>query len=160
MSRPIERELRQKRRPGRDAVTHNNPAVTVPRVIRIMRNRIAVATVLSVALAIAAFVSGQLASGVSHKTISIGVEFDKPGLGLMEKDGKPVGFDVDMATYIARYLGYSPDDIRWVDAPSSNREKLVDDGKADFGGREGHRSGRHKPRHGPDHRFRRAHRLG
>jgi glutamate transport system substrate-binding protein len=50
----------------------------------------------------------------------------------MQPDGKPAGFDVDVATYIAKYLGYPADDITWVDAPSSDREKLIEDGKAEL----------------------------
>jgi glutamate transport system substrate-binding protein len=67
-----------------------------------------------------------------HKTIAIGVKFDQPGLGLMQADGEPAGFDVDVATYIAGYLGYRPDEIRWVRATSSDREKLIEDGKVDY----------------------------
>ncbi|OZG67688.1 ABC transporter substrate-binding protein [Bifidobacterium eulemuris] len=38
--------------------------------------------------------------------IRIGIKFDQPGLGF-KKSGTYVGFDVDVATYIARQLGYS-----------------------------------------------------
>jgi glutamate transport system substrate-binding protein len=66
------------------------------------------------------------------KTITIGVKFDQPGLGLVGAGGQPRGFDVDVARYIAQHLGYSPDQIRWVPALSSDREKLIEDGKADL----------------------------
>jgi len=67
-----------------------------------------------------------------HNTIAIGIKFDQPGLGLMGPGGKPAGFDVDVATYVAKYLGYAPEDITWVQALSSDREKLIEDGKVDF----------------------------
>jgi glutamate transport system substrate-binding protein len=76
--------------------------------------------------------AAQAALDAAHKTITIGIKFDQPGLGLMGTGGKPQGFDVDVATYVAQYLGYSPDQIHWVSAPSSDREKLIEDGKADL----------------------------
>jgi glutamate transport system substrate-binding protein len=99
----------------------------------VTRSQLAIG-VIAGALAIGGLTAGQAhaAAKADHKTIAIGVKFDEPGLGLMGTDGKPQGFDVDVATYIAKYLGYSPDDIRWVDAPSSDREKLIEDGKVDF----------------------------
>jgi arginine deiminase len=132
MTCPIERELRQKRRVAR-STGEQVVATTVPCVIRIpFKNRVGVAAVLTGALGLTAIVSSQFAAQASHNTIAIGIKFDQPGLGLMGKDGKPAGFDVDVATYVARYLGYSPDDIRWVQAPSSDREKLIQDGKVDL----------------------------
>jgi glutamate transport system substrate-binding protein len=74
----------------------------------------------------------QSAAHASHGPIAIGIKYDQPGLGLMGDNGKPSGFDVDVATYVARSLGYSPDQINWVDAPSSERETMIRDGKADF----------------------------
>ena len=42
--------------------------------------------------------------------IRIGIKFDQPGLGF-KKSGTYVGFDVDVAKYIAKKLGYSEDQI-------------------------------------------------
>ncbi len=39
----------------------------------------------------------------------IGTKFDQPGLGLKNPDGKMSGFDVDVATYVAKELGYTPE---------------------------------------------------
>jgi glutamate transport system substrate-binding protein len=104
----------------------------VRRVKQTFHGRVGIAAALTGALALTAIVSSQFAAQASHKTIDIGIKFDQPGLGLMGTDGKPQGFDVDVATYVAQYLGYSPDEIRWVDAPSSDREKLIEDGKVNF----------------------------
>ena len=49
--------------------------------------------------------------------IRIGIKFDQPGLGF-KKSGTYVGFDVDVAKYIAKKLGYSEDEIVWKEAPS------------------------------------------
>jgi glutamate transport system substrate-binding protein len=35
------------------------------------------------------------------------------------------GFDVDVATYVAKQLGYSPDRIEWKESPSAQRETLI-----------------------------------
>ncbi|MFJ9552998.1 glutamate ABC transporter substrate-binding protein [Nocardiopsis sp. NPDC101807] len=64
-------------------------------------------------------------------TITIGVKYDQPGLGLLEGD-TPVGFDVDVATYIAGELGYSPEQINWEEAASANRESFLQQGTVDM----------------------------
>ncbi|MET9324350.1 glutamate ABC transporter substrate-binding protein [Streptomyces sp. NPDC003038] len=58
----------------------------------------------------------------------IGIKFDQPGLGLKSPDGKVSGFDVDVATYVAKELGYQPDQIEWKQAVSSERENLISNG--------------------------------
>ena len=65
------------------------------------------------------------------ETITIGVKYDQPGLGL-DEGGTPVGFDVDVATYIAGELGYSPDQIEWTEAASANRESFLQQGTVDM----------------------------
>jgi glutamate transport system substrate-binding protein len=77
-------------------------------------------------------VRAQAAPRADPKTIAIGIKYDEPGLGVMAADGTPAGFDVDVATYIAGSLGYRPDQIRWVAAPSSERERLIEDGKVEM----------------------------
>ena len=56
--------------------------------------------------------------------IRIGIKFDQPGLGF-KKSGTYVGFDVDVAKYIAKKLGYSEDQIIWKEAPSKQREAMI-----------------------------------
>jgi len=62
--------------------------------------------------------------GGSSDTIKIGIKFDQPGLGLKQGNDY-TGFDVDVATYVAEQLGYSADQIEWVQAPSAQRETLI-----------------------------------
>jgi glutamate transport system substrate-binding protein len=65
------------------------------------------------------------------ESIRIGIKFDQPGLGFMEGD-EPSGFDVDVAKYVAEKLGYSEDQIEWVEAPSAQRETLLSTGQVDM----------------------------
>ena len=70
--------------------------------------------------------------GGGGDTISIGTKFDQPGLGLKNPDGTMSGFDVDVATFVAGELGYTPEQIEWVEAPSAQRENLISNGQVQF----------------------------
>ncbi|KDE97860.1 ABC transporter substrate-binding protein [Mycolicibacterium aromaticivorans JS19b1 = JCM 16368] len=72
------------------------------------------------------------ACGGSGKKITIGTKFDQPGLAVKKPDGTMAGFDVDVATYVAGQLGYKPDEIEWKEAPSGQRETLIQNGQVDF----------------------------
>ncbi|WP_454044192.1 glutamate ABC transporter substrate-binding protein [Cellulosimicrobium sp. Marseille-Q8652] len=64
-------------------------------------------------------------------SIRIGIKFDQPGLGY--QDGSEyTGFDVDVATYVAEKLGYSADQIEWVEAPSAQRETMLQTNQVDM----------------------------
>ena len=63
--------------------------------------------------------------------IRIGIKFDQPGLGF-KKSGTYVGFDVDVAKYVAKKLGYSEDEIVWKVAPSKQREAMLQNGDVDM----------------------------
>jgi glutamate transport system substrate-binding protein len=64
--------------------------------------------------------------------LTIGIKFDQPGLGLERKDGTFSGFDVDVATYVAGKLGVHPKDITFREAPSAQRETLIQNGQVDM----------------------------
>ncbi|NKI43813.1 bifunctional serine/threonine-protein kinase/glutamate ABC transporter substrate-binding protein [Streptomyces physcomitrii] len=64
--------------------------------------------------------------------LTVGVKFDQPGLGLKTSDGGYRGFDIDVATYLARALGHEPSEIAWKEAPSSRREAMLDNGDVDL----------------------------
>lgn len=70
-------------------------------------------------------------SSQSDGKIRIGIKFDQPGLGF-KKSGTYVGFDVDVAKYIAKKLGYTEDEIVWKEAPSKQREAMLQNGDVDF----------------------------
>lgn len=63
--------------------------------------------------------------------ITIGIKYDQPGLGL--QDGADyTGFDVDVARYVAKELGYSEDQITFKETPSANREGMLQAGDVDM----------------------------
>jgi glutamate transport system substrate-binding protein len=64
--------------------------------------------------------------------IRIGIKIDQPGIGQKTADGTYEGFDVDVATYVAKELGYDADDIEWKEAKSADRETMLERGDVDF----------------------------
>lgn len=70
--------------------------------------------------------------GAGGDKIIIGTKFDQPGLAAKLPDGSMAGFDVDVATYVAGRLGYAPDQIEWKEAPSPQRETLIQNGQVDY----------------------------
>ena len=99
----------------------------------------AAAAAAAVALALAACGSdaGDTGSGSGDSGsagaggLKIGIKFDQPGLGL-KKGTEYTGFDVDVATYVAKELGTDAADITWVQAPSAQRETLISTGQVDM----------------------------
>jgi glutamate transport system substrate-binding protein len=68
----------------------------------------------------------------NDKKLTIGVKFDQPGLGQKQPDGSVKGFDVDVATYIAKQLGVEEKNITWKEARSANRDAFVQNGTVDM----------------------------
>lgn len=64
--------------------------------------------------------------------ITVGTKFDQPGFGLKGLDGKPAGFDVEIAKIIAEELGIPEDKIEYIETPSAVREEVIEQGKADI----------------------------
>ncbi|MEU3060676.1 glutamate ABC transporter substrate-binding protein [Streptomyces subrutilus] len=88
----------------------------------------AVAAVIVIALTTSACGGEEKAQG----TISIGIKFDQPGIGLRETGGTFSGFDVDVATYVAGELGYAPDRIEFKQVYSNDRELLLQYNEVEF----------------------------
>jgi len=84
--------------------------------------RLVGAAMLAVALP---FAATGCSGGGGGGEIVIGTKFDQPGLGLKNPDGTMSGFDVDVAKYIAKELGYPEDKIEWKESPSAQRETLI-----------------------------------
>ncbi|BBY16508.1 glutamate ABC transporter substrate-binding protein [Mycolicibacterium litorale] len=95
------------------------------------RRRVAAAIALAVAVPFAATACGGGGGGDENKIV-IGTKFDQPGLGLRNPDGTMSGFDVDVATYVAGELGYSPEQIEWKESPSGQRETLIQNDQVDY----------------------------
>ncbi|WP_028797212.1 glutamate ABC transporter substrate-binding protein [Streptomyces purpureus] len=96
--------------------------------MKTLKASVAAAAALALALSVAACGG----DGDAGSKITIGIKYDQPGLGLKTPDGKYTGFDVDVATYIAKELGYEPGDIEWKEAKSADRETLLQRGDVDF----------------------------
>ncbi|GAA2934330.1 MULTISPECIES: glutamate ABC transporter substrate-binding protein [Streptomycetaceae] len=72
------------------------------------------------------------AAGSGGEKITIGIKIDQPGLGLKTPDGKFAGFDVDVATYIAKELGFDAKNINFVETKSADRETAIERGDVKF----------------------------
>ncbi|WP_298129531.1 glutamate ABC transporter substrate-binding protein [Micropruina sp.] len=83
----------------------------------------------ALALSLTACAGGSGSTDLSN--LKIGIKFDQPGLGLKSGD-QYTGLDVDVATYIAGKLGTTPEKIQWTQAPSAQRETLIDSGQVDL----------------------------
>jgi glutamate transport system substrate-binding protein len=92
---------------------------------------VAAAVVLAVALPLFITACGGGSGGDDGKIV-IGTKFDQPGLGLKNPDGTMSGFDVDVATYVAGQLGFTPDKIEWKESPSAQRETLIQNDQVKF----------------------------
>ena len=95
------------------------------RIRRIARRALAALAAVACTMSLAA--CGADESG----KIRIGIKFDQPGLGF-KKSGTYVGFDVDVAKYVAKKLGYSEDEIVWKEAPSKQRDAMLQNGDVDM----------------------------
>ncbi|MFI1562409.1 glutamate ABC transporter substrate-binding protein [Streptomyces sp. NPDC020490] len=99
--------------------------------------KVTAASAAVLALAVAATACGSdndkdSGSSGGGKKIKIGIKYDQPGLGLKEPDGSFSGFDVDVATYVAKQLGYTPGQIEWVETKSADRENALQRGDVKF----------------------------
>jgi glutamate transport system substrate-binding protein len=64
--------------------------------------------------------------------VTVGTKFDQPLFGLKNLEGKPEGFDVEIAKLVAGEMGIAADNITWVETVSANREPFIQQGKVDF----------------------------
>jgi glutamate transport system substrate-binding protein len=65
-------------------------------------------------------------------TIRVGTKYDQPGFGLLNPDGTPEGFDVEIGKIVAAKLGIPEDGITYVETVSANREPFIQNGQADI----------------------------
>lgn len=75
--------------------------------------------------------SGSSSSGGGGDKIKIGIKYDQPGLGQKTPQGY-AGFDVDVATYVAKKLGYDEKQIEWKESKSADRETMLQRGDVEF----------------------------
>ena len=93
----------------------------------------AAASTLALSACGGAEVGGEPDDGATDggETIRIGIKYDQPGLGLQE-GSEFTGFDTDVARYVADKLGYSEDQIEWVETISANRETALQNNEVDM----------------------------
>jgi glutamate transport system substrate-binding protein len=72
--------------------------------------------------------SGSSSGSGGGQKVTIGIKYDQPGIGLKE-GAKYTGMDVDVATYVAKELGYDEKNITFKEAPSAQRETLLANGQ-------------------------------
>jgi glutamate transport system substrate-binding protein len=65
-------------------------------------------------------------------TVTVGTKFDQPLFGLKNLEGKPEGFDVEIAKLIAGGLGIAADKVNFIESVSANREPFIQQAKVDF----------------------------
>ncbi|GEL18994.1 glutamate ABC transporter substrate-binding protein [Pseudonocardia asaccharolytica] len=65
-------------------------------------------------------------------TIRVGTKFDQPLFGLKGLDGKPAGFDVEIAKIIGAKLGIPADKIAYTETPSATREEAIEQNRVDM----------------------------
>ena len=79
------------------------------------------------------FEAGTTMATLSEKgSITVGTKFDQPLFGLKGLDGKPQGFDVEVAKIIAGAMGISPENINYIETPSAIREEVIEQKRADM----------------------------
>jgi glutamate transport system substrate-binding protein len=99
--------------------------------------KITAASAAVIALSLTATACGEGAAEKDDKgeggkgKITIGIKFDQPGLGQKTPQGY-AGFDVDVAKYVAKELGYSEGQIEWKESKSADRENMLAQGDVDF----------------------------
>ncbi|WP_040158551.1 glutamate ABC transporter substrate-binding protein [Mobilicoccus massiliensis] len=72
--------------------------------------------------------TGAGGGGGDANTVKVGIKFDQPGMGL-KKGEEYSGLDVDVAKYIAKELGKTP---QFSEAPTPQRETLLKTGQLDY----------------------------
>ncbi|GAA2732834.1 glutamate ABC transporter substrate-binding protein [Streptomyces nogalater] len=95
--------------------------------------KVTAASAVLLALSVAATACGgdKDDKGSGGKKITIGIKFDQPGIGQKTPKGYS-GLDVDVATYVAKKLGYNEDQIEWRESKSADRETMLQRGDVDF----------------------------
>ncbi|WP_072802298.1 glutamate ABC transporter substrate-binding protein [Rhodococcoides yunnanense] len=73
-----------------------------------------------------------VSSSAENGNLIVGIKYDQPGLGLRNPDGSFSGFDVEVAKYVADQLGVPADKIEFKEAPSAQRETLIQNGEVDY----------------------------
>ncbi|EID53468.1 glutamate ABC transporter substrate-binding protein [Saccharomonospora xinjiangensis] len=66
------------------------------------------------------------------ESLTIGIRFDQPGLAERTVDGRFVGFDADVARFVAGELGVAEENIVWKETIPAEREEALVSGSVDM----------------------------
>jgi glutamate transport system substrate-binding protein len=99
---------------------------------RSVRLGIGLAALAVVATACGGNEERSVSSSAENGSLIVGIKYDQPGLGLRNPDGSFSGFDVEVAKYVADQLGVPADKIEFKEAPSAQRETLIQNGEVDY----------------------------
>ncbi|EOM77104.1 glutamate ABC transporter substrate-binding protein [Rhodococcus rhodnii] len=102
------------------------------RITRTVRTAVAALALAAVATACGGDEERSATQSAAEGNLTVGIKFDQPGLGLRTPDGSFTGFDVEVAKYVADKLGVAPENIEWKEAPSAQRETLIQNGEVDY----------------------------
>ena len=78
---------------------------------------LALAATATLTLGLAGCGGGAAEPGGSDDSIVIGIKYDQPGLGQQEGNTF-TGFDVEVAKYVAKELGFEGDKVTFKESPS------------------------------------------
>jgi glutamate transport system substrate-binding protein len=98
--------------------------------MQISRRILAAAAGAALAMTMAACGGGEAGPGgeAGGESITIGIKYDQPGLG-QQQGNQYAGFDVEVAKYVAKELGYAEDKVTFKESPSAQRETLIESGQ-------------------------------
>jgi glutamate transport system substrate-binding protein len=102
------------------------------RINRSLRIAAGIAALAVVATACGGNEERSVTSSAENGSLIVGIKYDQPGLGLRNPDGSFSGFDVEVAKYVADQLGVPADKIEFKEAPSAQRETLIQNGEVDY----------------------------
>jgi glutamate transport system substrate-binding protein len=89
---------------------------------------------LAAVVSLAACGIGNAATGsvATKSSLTVGVYSDRPGLSLRDSTGTYRGFDIDIATYVARRLGVTGDHLHFKEVNVAQRQTFLLDGGVDM----------------------------
>ncbi|WP_028646720.1 glutamate ABC transporter substrate-binding protein [Nocardiopsis sp. CNT312] len=100
--------------------------------VRCGRGAAASAIVLALGASACSALGTEPPSVLDGATLTVGVKYDQPGLGLEGPDGELTGFDVDVAHYLAERMGFPPERVELAGVTSAEREKVLVGGEVDM----------------------------
>ncbi|MBC06114.1 transporter substrate-binding domain-containing protein [Thalassospira sp.] len=89
------------------------------------------AVALASAVAANSAVADTLEDVIARDTLIVGVKNDYPPYGYLNDAGETVGFEVELAKYVAKELLGSPDKIELVPVVAANRIQFLEAGRVD-----------------------------